>query len=62
MNDVTLKESEQKIADLLNKQAENYKCLRHRFYPSGSYCRLCEAKREAKKHFEYARKLYIKGI
>ena len=38
-----------------------YKCLRHRIYPTLSRCRLCDAKFEAKGRFEYARRIFIRG-
>lgn len=46
-----------KVAEMLNA----HKCFRHQFYPATRRCRLCDAKRESKGHFEYARKIFIKG-
>ena len=37
------------------------KCLRHQIYKTARYCRLCEAKKEAKGKSEYARLIYLYG-
>ena len=43
------------------KNLDKEKCLRHNFEKTACYCRLCEAKKEAKGKPEYARLIYLYG-
>lgn len=53
-------EETKKIAESLNAQIRDNKCLRHQVQPTTARCRLCDAKREANGRFEFARQIYIR--